>query len=232
MTNDTDLKVRLASFAIQALELEESPESIAESVESFKQVPASGIWTLELDSSIGTVAFLFYHYTLAATDDDGKKGAEIFEEELRVLERAAKLNTPGPRIMAHAVTDDEAYILATSPAVHRAMTTAEASPPAEPVDAGMPAEEVDKLRRDSAASLADALVEANRLATQWLAAVRVAGEQHPDNPDTEIVPFNEEETALALMLFDDANSRELLQAMNLAIETAKQSIDQNGSLED
>lgn len=229
MTENNELEHRLAAFAIQALDLEESPESIAESIEPFKRETVAGISTLELDSSIGSVAFLIYHYTLGAIDDNGKTGATIFEDEVQVLERAAKLDTPGPRIMAHAVTDDEAYILATSPAVHRALTTPAHGDSADQVDGAASAQDIDSARRDSAAALADTLVEANRLAKQWLTAIRAAGEQDDEVEHNEIVSFNEEETALALMLFDDANSKELLQAMNLAIETAKQSIEKPDS---
>ncbi len=213
---------RLAAFVNEALELDEDPSDLAEEILPFKRDQNAGISTIELESSIGVAAFLIYHYELNTADDDGRQGSEFFQTDLRTLERAATLNTPGPRIIAHAVTDDEAFILATTPATHRALTGtgSEESAPTIPDDAR------DEVRKETATNLLRLLSEANAQARDWLAAIQLSGE----SSSAEQVDFHAEETGLALFLLDENNIRQLLQVLNLMVQSAKPNLpNQNGT---
>lgn len=214
--------MRLAAFVNEALELDEDPGNLAEEILPFKRDQNAGISTIELESSIGVAAFLIYHYELNTADDDGRPGSELFQTDLRTLERAATLNTPGPRIIAHAVTDDEAFILATTPATHRALTGtgSEESTPTIPDDAR------DEVRKETATNLLRLLSEANAQARDWLAAIQLSGE----SSSAEQVDFHAEETGLALFLLDESNIRQLLQVLNLMVQSAKTDLpNQNGA---
>ncbi len=214
--NDTmDMKLKLADFMRQALSLDESAESLADEIESFKEDINAGISTVELDSSVGPAPFLIYHYILEIRDSENRTGKELFDADVRTLERAAMIDSPGPRILAHAVTDEEAFILATTPATHRALTgddSSSASRSGDPTD-----------RSDAASRLVGALAEANKLAGEWLAALRAESAAGGKNPDEgEFVEFNEAEAALALFVLDDRSIRDLLTTLNLMIASASE----------
>lgn len=210
-----DMKLKLADFMRQALSLDESAESLADEIESFKNDVNAGISTVELDSSIGPAPFLIYHYFLAVRNADNRTGKELFDVDVRTLERSAMIDSPGPRILAHAVTDDEAFILATTPATHRALTgieSAAAPKSGEPTD-----------RSDTASKLVGVLADANQLAGAWLAALRAESAAGGKNPDEgEFVEFNEAEAALALFVLDDRSIRDLLTTLNLMIASASE----------
>jgi hypothetical protein len=208
-----DQKLRLAAFVVQALELQDDPHELAPEIVSLKRDRNAGISSIELDSSVGSAAFLIYHYALRSKDDKGKTGRQLFNADLRTLETAATRDTPGPRIVAHASTDDEAFILATTPATFRALTGAETAAP--------PLLEGDRIvaRRDSAIELLQTLRTADQLAQTWLSASQDDGQQ----PGTR--PFLEEESALALFLLDDRSIQNLLHALNILITAARAQAD-------
>jgi hypothetical protein len=214
--------LRLAAFMAQALELEDDPTALANELVRLKRDPQAAIFSIELESSVGPAAFLLYHYRLDERGDDGRSGRELFDADLATLERAAGQDTPGPRILAHATADREAFILATTPAIFRALTGApdtrsiEATPAAlsltgDPVEA----------RREAASELLRLLQEANQQATTWLAALGASGKTETANGESPIL-FNEEEAALALFLLDERSIRDLLQTLNLLISSAHQ----------
>lgn len=216
------IALRLAAFLTEALELDEDPTDLAEEILPFKRDQNAGISTIELESSIGVAAFLIYHYELNASDEEGRQGSELFQSDLRTLERAATLNTPGPRILAHAVTDEEAYILATTPATHRALTGAgpDEPPPVVPEDAR------DEVRKETATNLLRLLSEANAQARDWLTAIQLTGE----STSADQVDFHPEETGLALYLMDENNIRQLLQVLNIMVRSARPDLpNQNGA---
>lgn len=216
------IALRLATFINEALELDEEPAALAVEILPFKRDRNAGISTIELDSSIGVAAFLIYHYELNTADDEGRQGSELFQNDLRTLERAATLNTPGPRILAHAVTEDEAYILATTPATHRALT---GQGPAEEA-AAVPEEQRDEVRKETATNLLRLLSEANAQARDWLAAMQLSGE----SASADHVDFHPEETGLALFLLDENNIRQLLQVLNIMVQSARFDLpNQNGA---
>jgi hypothetical protein len=216
------IALRLAAFVNEALELGEEPASLAVEILPFKRDSNAGISTIELDSSVGVAAFLLYHYELNTQDDEGRPGSELFQSDLRTLERAATLNTPGPRIVAHAVTDDEAFILATTPATHRALTGAGPEDEAHTV----PEEERDEVRKETASNLLRLLSEANAQARDWLAAMQLSGEA----ASADQIDFHPEETGLALFLMDESNIRQLLQVLNVMVQSARADLPrQNGA---
>lgn len=223
MTDPFDpFALKLAAFVNEALDLGEDPAELAEEILPFKRDANAGISTIELESSIGPAAFLIYHYELNTPDDEGRAGSELFQTDLRTLERAATLNTPGPRILAHAVTDDEAFILATTPATHRALT-GQAPEEAAPT---VPEEQRDDVRKETATNLLRLLSEANAQARDWLAAMQLSGEAS----GTDQVDFHPEETGLALFLMDENNIRQLLQVLNLMVQSARPDLpNQNGA---
>jgi len=215
--------LRLADFIRQALDLNESAASLAGEIVPFKRDFNAGISTIELDSSVGVAPFLIYHYLLEQTNEAGKTGAELFQVDLKTLERAALIDSPGPRIMAHAVAGDEAFILATTPATHRALTGE------DPSAGGMMSpnltadpESAAAIRSEAAAKLVEALADANQLAAAWLAAVRAGEiEAGAHTGDGDFIEFNQAETALALYVLDDRSIKDLLNVLNLMIESAK-----------
>lgn len=211
MTDPFALKV--AAFVATALELDADPAAIAEEVVSLKRDPNAGISTVELQSAAGPAPFLVYHYLLAETNDEGESGQELFDADVATLQRATEQNTPGPRILAHATAEGEAYVLATTPEVFRTLTGAsepQEEPPEPPIVSPQAAVAT---RKHAADRLIRLLRQANNEAANWLRATR-NGEQA-----TELGP---EEAALALYLIDNESIKSLLQAINLLIESAQE----------
>jgi hypothetical protein len=194
---------KIAAFAIEALELDESTDDLASEIVALKRDATSGISAVELQSSVGPTPFLIYHYAL----DGGK--SDQFDADVATLERAARLDTPGPRIGAHARTEHEAFILATTPSVQRSLT-GQPQPKAE--RRAMP---IARARTNVPDRLVDKLREANRLASAWLTAIRAAGEQGSD------LSLTDQEAALALFLLDEHSIQELLESLNLLITSAR-----------
>jgi hypothetical protein len=185
---------KIASFIVQALDLELEPAELLDEIVALKRDETSGISAVELQSSIGPAPLLVYHYQIG----NGRRAR--FDADVATLEKAAALETPGPRIVAHAVTEDEAYILATTPSVQRGLTGQPRT--------SVPDRLVDKLR------------EANRLAGDWLTAVRSAG------VEGEELSLTEQEAALALFLLDEQSIRDLLQALNVLLTSARNQTNQ------
>lgn len=199
--------LKAAAFVIQVLELDADPAELAGAMSPLKREPAGGITAVELSSSGGATPFLVYHYAVA------EGGASPFEADVATLEQAERLGTPGPRIVASASGDREAYILATTPDVQRMLA-------GEPPRPGAPAPDAataERRRHETPGRLIDAIRTANALAAEWLAALKVAAEQGTDADLT----FTDEESALALYLLDDASAGDLLRALNLALSAAR-----------
>jgi hypothetical protein len=194
---------KIAAFVVQALDLALDPLDLAPEIVALKREPASGISAVELQSSVGPTPFLVYHYLIA----DG--GQAQFDADIATLEKAAALDTPGPRIVAHATSGDEAFILATTPSVQRSMTGQADTMPKRPP---MP---IERARTRVPDRLIDKLREANRLAGDWLTAIRSASENGAD------LSLTEQEAALALFLLDERSIQDLLQALNVLISTAR-----------
>ena len=199
--------LKAAAFVIQVLELETDPAELAGAMSPLKREPTGGITAVELSSSGGATPFLVYHYVLA-----GGIGA-AFDADVATMEQAERLGTPGPRIIASASGDTEAYILATTPDVQRML----AGEPPRVGPASPDAKTAGRRRHETPGKLIDAIRTANELAGEWLGAVKVAAQQGSDADLT----FTDEESALALYLLDDASAGDLLRALNLALSAAR-----------
>jgi len=219
--------IKAAAFLIQALELDDDPALLADDVVALKRDPNAGISTLELESSVGPAAFLIYDYQLAEVNAEGNSGQALFDTDLRTLERAAEADTPGPRILAHAIAGDEAFILATTPAVHRALTGLGATPTLE-ADEGdlLPGRETARIRSETANDLLRLLREADSAAQRWLRAIQAEGKLDTASGAGDFVEFGEAEAALALFVLDDRSIQHLLRALNLFVTSAKEQANQ------
>lgn len=194
---------KIAQFIVQALDLDIDPVELIPEIVALKREEETGTSAIELQSSIGPTPFLVYHYDLAAN------GNARLEADIATLEKATKLDTPGPRIVAHATTDSEAFILATTPGVHSTLTGTERASTKRPP---MP---VDRARTRVPDKLVEKLREANRLSSDWLQAIQTASEHGDD------LSLTDQESALALFLLDETSISELLQTLNLLLTTVR-----------
>lgn len=218
-----DDKLKAAAFVVQALDLADDPATIAPEIVTIKQDANAGIFTVQLDSSAGATAFLVYVYDLAATDDEGRSGQELFDAGVATLETAAERGAPGPRIVAHASTAANGFILAATPATYRLLTGETDTTPVEASTADLlPTEETDKLRATAAGELLKILRDGESQAAAWLAALRAEGRLHGETLGADTLPFNSEETELALFLLDERSIQHLLQVLNLILTAARQ----------
>jgi len=202
---DVHWALKIADFMIQALDLPVDRTELATEIVPLKREAATGISAVELQSSVGPTPFLVYHY-------DTTQGSDRLQLDLATLEKAAQLDSPGPRIVAHAEAGANAFILATTPSIQRALTGAAAVQPPRS------AYQIERARSRVPDRLTDKLREANKLAGDWLAAIDAAQIQGGGTVD-----LTEEEAALALFLLDEGSIRELLRALSVLLGTARQS---------
>lgn len=197
-----------ASYLIDILELADDEETVGRELTIVDRDQTVTVYAAEFDSSVGPAAFLIYLYRLDQLDNEGRRGHERFAEDLATLETAARLDTPGPRAISHLHTEANGLILATSPAVFRALRgVPEAGPEASPrpVD---PAS-LRAIREEQALRLLRLLTSANRAAEAWLDAVE-------DAPAADPIP---EETELSLFLNDEQSIKSLLRALRRLLDT-------------
>lgn len=220
--NTDELMIATAQFLIQALELEDAPEVIANDLSPMKRDSNAAISSIQLDTSIGLAGFLVYTYALNRTSGDGKTGKQLFDSGLETLQLAQSRNTPGPRPMAHANTDDYGFILATAPGTYRALMgeTSTDSIEAQPDDV-LTTQNTEEIRSESASELFELLQKANQQAQNWLNALQAASRQSHDEDQEGMVAFTDSETELALFLLDEDSVGSLLRAMNLLVATAQ-----------
>jgi hypothetical protein len=221
--NDHPNEIALASAAFlnQVLDLDDDPSTLASDLSAIKRDQNAAIFTIQLESSVGSAAFLVYTYVLHTRGGDGRTGKELFDAGLETLQTAASRNTPGPRAVAHAETETHGFILATTPGTYRALTGGpreEALEP-EPEDLAVTGD-TDRIRSEAAEELLKLLQAANDEARTWLNAIRSASSQTDDVSD--LISFTEAETELALFLLDDSSIGDLLRSLNLLVATAQQ----------
>lgn len=209
MTNgDRNEDARLAAaFLIDVLELPDDAVTVGQELTVVDRDQVLTVYAAEFDSSVGPAAFLIYLYRLDQVDDAGRGGQDRFADDLATLETAARLDTPGPRAISHSQTEGNGLILATSPAVFRALHgVPEAAPePPRHVD---PAS-LQAIREEQAQRLLRLLISANRAAEAWLDAVE-------DSPSAEPIP---EEAELSLFLNDEQSIKSLLRALRRLLNT-------------
>ena len=218
-------RLRAAAFLCEALGLDLDPAVIAPDVAVLKNDPFARVYTAELESSVGTAAFLIYQYLLTEMAPDGRNGNDIFRADLETLEIAAERDTPGPRILAHATTDDEAYILATTPAIHRALMGLDAES-LEATERDFPAGDTAEIRRESANELLRLLKLSNDQARRWLTAMHADGLLAQPGAD---LAFGQEEAALALYLIDDKSIQDLLRLLSVMVDATRRQADSTSS---
>jgi hypothetical protein len=208
--------LKIAAFVASVLEIAADPAVMAEEVIALKRDANAGISTIELQSAEGPAPFLVYHYVLEATGEEGKTGQELFDQDLATLTRATEQNTPGPRILAHATAEGEAYVLATTPEVFHTLTGVEpaSEPEAPPIKPGKASAAI---RKRSADNLLKFLRQADAEASNWLRAMKAEGEE---------VTLSAEESALALFLIDKNSIKNVLLAINVLIENAQDQAEQ------
>lgn len=215
-----------AIFLGQVLGITDSPDYLATDLSPIKRDANASIFTIQLDSSVGPAAFLVYAYVLDQRGGDGRTGKEMFDAGLTTLQQAAQRSAPGPRAVAHAETDTLGLILATTPGTYRALTgDPEAGDTNQAAAADLAAiDEAARFRGEVAQDLLQSLRNANAQATDWLAAIQVAGQAEAGNDDEgdEMLEFNDDETELALYLLDDESIGNLLRALNLLVASAQQ----------
>lgn len=209
-----------AAFLVQALQLADQPESIANELAALKRDANATIFTVQLDSSVGLATFLIYSYVLDTRGGDGHTGQELYDLGLETLSQAAERNTPGPRTLASGTTEQFGFILATTPGTYRALTGT-ARPSAASTPDTTP-EASDERRARAADALLGLLRQANDQATIWLSAIQSATAQSDGDADHAMVSFSQEETELALFLLDDDSIGNLLRSMNLLVATAQE----------
>lgn len=219
------LAVAAASFLAQVLDLNDDPESLTSDLSAIKRDQNVAVYTIQLESSVGTAAFLVYTYVLAEKGGDGHTGKEHYDAGLDTLQQAAARNTPGPRAVAHAESDEYGFILATTPGTYRALTGGTSTESLEPSPDDLPAtEETDRIRSEAAEELLKLLKEANEQARTWLTAIRSASYRQNEDDETsqDHISFTEHETELALFLLDDSSIGDLLRSLNVLVATAQQ----------
>ena len=211
MEEQDQRRLGAAVFLSQALDLADDPVVIAADLALVNEDLAVAVYAAELESSIGPTAFLVYAFDLEAEDEDGRSGASRFDDDLATLERAASLDAPGPRSVAHAQTAPLAFILATSPATLRALIGESPAAADTPVVTSPVNPDLLKIRRTAAAALLRHLRAANDQAEIWAGA-------HGNEPLGVLTP---EETALALFLLDERSIRSLLGVLDAMLTAAK-----------
>jgi len=218
-TAQPDDRLRAAAFLQEALGADMDPAAIAPELDVVSTDAYAITYTIELQSSIGDAAFLIYQFKLDATGPDNRRGADVFREGLETLELATERNTPGPRIVAHAMTDDEGYMLATTPATYRLLTGAT---DLEEVTAStsdlLPGADTARIRSESADELLRLLKLANDQASIWFSAVRAEGRVTTGGSD---IPLNQSEQALSLFLLDESSIQDLLRLLAVMVDTTK-----------
>lgn len=222
-----ELVLPTAAFLQQVLDLEDDPSGLARDLSAIKRDSNAAIYTIQLESSVGLAAFLVYTYILAERGGDGHTGRELFDAGLETLQQAAQRNTPGPRAVAHATTEEHGFILATTPGTYRALTGSPSTQSLEPgVEDLIATEDTDRVRSDAAEELLDLLQRANSQAQTWLKAIQSATIQAPGTEEEAVISFSEAETELALFLLDDESIGDLLRSLNLLVATAQEQTQQ------
>jgi hypothetical protein len=211
-------RLAASEFLAKALNLSDPPRSISSDLVALREEDPDSVFSIEMDSSVGGTAFLAYVYALAEPDADGALGSARYQAGVQTLQLAADRDTPGPRLVAHAVSTEYGFILATTPSTWRALNDESASG-GNPADTLAPSDAShDDGRTGGAERLLKSLHDANDHAGSWLAAIRAAA----DSDSAEDLTFTEEETALALHVLDGANVQHILTALNVLVASAQQ----------
>ncbi len=206
---------KAVAFLVQALGVEADVADLAADVVALKREPDAGVSAIELESPGLVAAFLVFHYLLP---ESGDAGHSQFRADLRELERSNELGGPGPRVLAHGTSGREAYILATTPEVARALS-GQPLDEAEPVTlVAPPLEKLLTTRREAAGNLMLFLQRAEVEADRWLTALRSSGYQPGETAATGLTA---EESALALHILEKGSTTSLFELMSTLAAVAE-----------
>lgn len=196
MVERTSQAFKAATFLTQALNLADDPAAVVADLDPVADEPLVAIFAAEFESSVGPAAFLVYVYDLHAVDD-ATSGRERFATDVETLQEADRRGAPGPRLVASASTETDAFVLATTPSTRRAL----AGQTIEPSTGGTPPmpHDPERQRREASAELLRLLRAANAEAASWLAARRASVAQ-PSSEETELALFLYEEGSLGDLL--------------------------------
>ena len=225
VTPATTAPARAANFLAQALALPPDIDlaAVAADLAIVSTVPGRTVFATRMESAAGPAAFLVYAYDIPVPGEDDPETPDadsVFARDLDTITRATEEDTPGPRILAHALDDEHAYILATSPSVFRSLTgVTEGTSEDDQMAALPPGTDRDTARRDAATHLLRLLRQADLHAAVWFAAIEAADGDGPEDHDH--LAFNDAEAELALFLLDDRSIRRLLRLLQVYITAAK-----------
>lgn len=195
-----------ASFLIGALALPDDVKTIARELTLVDRGETVTVFAAEFASSVGDAAFLVYLYRLDHLDGDGRRGRERYQRDVETLETAATLDAPGPRLVGHVAGDQQAFILATSPAVWRALR-GEPAATAAAAAGGDP----KQIRNEQPLELLRLLRAAETAADTWLSVVDGLASDDPTPAEVE----------LSLYLHDERSIRRLLLALNRLVGASR-----------
>ena len=196
-----------AQVVAQALGMNDAAEELARELHVVARDDRDATYAIELLAGGDSAAFLVYGFDLAHADADGRDGETRLRAALATLDTAARLDAPGPRVVAHAFDERFGYVLATTPEFLRRMAGNPASAEPGPM---LTAEERRLRRAEAAEQLAVHLRGAERAATIWLEAV---GEEEAGRLT--------EEAELALHLLEPGHLDALTQAIRRLIDVAR-----------
>lgn len=203
--------LKAATFLVQALGLPDQAETIANDLVAVDNGREVAVYAAELDSTVGPAAFLVYVYALSGGVADDIRGRSRFDADLETIRTAAERGVPGPRLVAHAIADSDAFLLATTPATLRALS-GDIEPALQTPIRPVP-DNPGPVRAEAATELLRLLRAADIEAAAWLAA---------SDPSTlQPARFTPAETELALFLLDERSIMNLLRVLDTIISAAK-----------
>lgn len=209
---------RAAAFLLQAVQADADAGELAAEMITIAEDAFQTILAARMESPAGPAAFLVYVFPIV----DATARAR-YERALQTMQEAAERGAPGPRPLAHAESNDDGFILATTPATFQALA-GEVPSTTDETDLStlISPEQSDQVRQEAATALIRLLRAADAQATIWQAAMQTAsgGVRLTESDGADDIQFNEAESELALFLFDERSIKRLLKVLSLFITAA------------
>lgn len=206
-TGPDEARLAAAVFLADALGLVGDPSELAAELVPVAAAGPTAAFTVEVESTGGTIPFLVSAYDLTADRAAGPAGADELSEAVATMREAARLGAPGPRLLAQAELGRWGLLLATTPDhLERLQGAAGGSAGGT---AGASGDATASERAETASALLAALREVGRLA----AAYQALG----GRPGRGGTP---EEAELALYLADGRSLQPLLALVRRVVAEA------------
>lgn len=209
---------RAAAFLLQAVQSDTDPGELATELITVSEDDSQIVFAARMESPAGPAAFLVYVYPISS-----ETGRARYQQALQTMQEAAERGAPGPRPLAHAESNDDAFVLATTPATFQALAGETSSATDETDLATLIApNESERIRREAATALMRLLRAADAQATVWQAAMQAASAAAPatDAEEPDEIAFNDAESELALFLLDERSIQRLLRVLSLMVSAA------------